>query len=395
MKDRNIILAYLLAFAKNSWFWLGIWVFYYLKFTNYAGIGLIEAALFITIIITEIPTGAIADLFGKKKTLILAFFLLTVSSVAMGLFPNLWAILVCALVGGIGSSLYSGTLDALVYDTLKEKNNSHLYDKVIANINSIVWIAPAVCGAIGGFMYVMSPTLPFFACGFVYSLAFFAAFFLREPRIDSEKFSFHNFILQTKHGVKELTKTLDIREQTILLLSVGVFVVIMDEMLNSFLSVEFGFKAQALGILWSVLYLASSAASQLTPMLKKMLGDRKALILTCVIIAVTLLISPITGLILGGITLLIRSAMQALYVNFTSVIINNNTESKYRATTLSTFNMIKNIPYALTAYWFGTLSDTVSAKMSAFYLGIILIVFLLLQAGVMLRKKREYVTRNM
>lgn len=45
MTNRNIYLSYLLAFCKNSWFWLGIWVFYYLRFTNYAGIGLIETIM--------------------------------------------------------------------------------------------------------------------------------------------------------------------------------------------------------------------------------------------------------------------------------------------------------------------------------------------------------------
>jgi len=64
----NILIAYILAFAKNTWFWLGIWIFYYLRFTNYAGIGLIETVLTVTTTLSEIPTGAVADLLGKKKT---------------------------------------------------------------------------------------------------------------------------------------------------------------------------------------------------------------------------------------------------------------------------------------------------------------------------------------
>ena len=65
--DRNISIAYILSFAKNTWFWLGIWIFYYLKFTNYAGIGVIETVLIITMTLTEIPTGAVTDLLGKKN----------------------------------------------------------------------------------------------------------------------------------------------------------------------------------------------------------------------------------------------------------------------------------------------------------------------------------------
>lgn len=71
---KNIAIAYLLTFCKNSWFWLGIWVFYYLQFTNYAGIGIIETVLIITMTLTEIPTGAIADLFGKQLYFYRSYF---------------------------------------------------------------------------------------------------------------------------------------------------------------------------------------------------------------------------------------------------------------------------------------------------------------------------------
>ena len=51
---KNIAISYILTFCKNSWFWLGIWVFYYLRFTNYAGIGIIETLLIVTITLTMV-----------------------------------------------------------------------------------------------------------------------------------------------------------------------------------------------------------------------------------------------------------------------------------------------------------------------------------------------------
>src|SRR3990167_10935878 len=86
--DRNIKIAYVLTVLKNSWFWLGIWVFYYLLFTNYAGIGIVETGLIVGMTLGEIPTGAIADLLGKKKTLITAYFLMAVGLFGIGLTPN-------------------------------------------------------------------------------------------------------------------------------------------------------------------------------------------------------------------------------------------------------------------------------------------------------------------
>ncbi len=71
---RNIFLTYLLAVCFNAFFWMGIWLLYYLQFTNYAGVGVIETTWVVMSLIGEIPTGAIADLLGKKRTLIFASF---------------------------------------------------------------------------------------------------------------------------------------------------------------------------------------------------------------------------------------------------------------------------------------------------------------------------------
>lgn len=377
---KNISISYFLGFAKNTWFWLGIWIFFYLRFTDYAGIGLIETTLIVTTTFSEIPTGAVADLLGKKKTLILSFFLEAIGSFIMAMAGSFNHLIISVFIMCVGGAFYSGTIDALIYDTLKERNLENSYDKKISNLNTISLIAPAVCGAIGGYLYKLNPTYPFWANSFGYLLGFFASFFLIEPKIDTEKFSFRNFMSQNTKGVKELFKSTQVKRQTILLLSVGVFVVIFSEMLDSFLGVEFGFSEEQMGILWSVIFVFSAAASLLTPNLVKKFGNVLTTFWLGAVMAATMFISPYVGLIVGGITLLLRSALEGIFSNLSSISINQNTKSEYRATTLSTFNMIKNIPYVLSAYLLGSVSDTFSAKTTSFYMGLGLLIFLAIQA---------------
>lgn len=379
MKNRNITLAYFLSFFGHCWFWLGIWVFYYLRFTDYAGIGILETVFILTSTVADIPTGAIADLLGKKLTLFSAFLLQGIGMIMMGLTPNAFFLGCSIFVASVGGALYSGTLDALVYDSLKEQGNVNRYEKTIATIKSLSLIAPALAGAVGGFLYVMSPGLPFFFAAAAHGSALVLSLFLREPSVDTEKFSFNSFLHQTRQGFRELTKSADIKTHTILLLSIGVIVVIVDEMLSSFLGVEFGFTASEIGIFWAVIYLVSAAFSQTTPFFRKIFGRRYALVFTGGIIALTLVLSPAAGFALGAFTILVRSSFQTVFNNLTSVSINEHTESKYRATTLSTFNTIKNIPYVLTAYLAGSLAQTISAKYTALVLGMLLLVFLLIQ----------------
>ena len=117
---RNIKLAYYLTFCWNSLFWLGIWLLYYLKFTDYQGIGLIETTWIIISIISEIPTGAIADIFGKKYTLTFAFLLQAIGQTIMGIALNYSYLIISVVIMTLGSALFSGSYEALVYDSLKQ-----------------------------------------------------------------------------------------------------------------------------------------------------------------------------------------------------------------------------------------------------------------------------------
>ncbi len=373
---RNIRISYFLGFVNNAWFWLGIWVFYYLRFTNYAGIGLIETVLVVTRTMTEIPTGAIADLLGKKKTLMISFFLQAIGQILMGVAPQYSFLIISIIIAGIGGSLYSGTLEALVYDSLKQEKKEDLFSKIIANLNSVQFLAPAICGTIGGLMYILFPGLPFLVQGFLDLSALIACFFLIEPAIDTEKFNLRNFIFQTRRGFQELVKNTEIKHQTILLLSLGVVIVIVDQMLDGFLSVEYGYKAILISILWSVIYLASAVSSQFTPTFRKYFGKTNAITLVGIMISVSLLVSPLLGLLIGGLSLIIRSSLSAVFTNLASVTINEHTESKYRATTISTFNMLRNLPYVGLAFFIGSLSDRYSAKNTAFFMGAVLVILL-------------------
>lgn len=377
--EKNIKIAYILAFCRNSWFWLGIWIFYYLSFTDYAGIGIIETVFYGAIVVSEIPTGAIADLLGKKRTLILSFALMAIGIYIMSFAKNMSWILIGAPIAGIGGSFYSGTVDALIYDSLKQIGKNDKYDKVQSNLTSITLIGPAVCGILGGFLYSHQHNLPFLLNAIFYTVAFVFCFFLIEPRIDTEKFSLSNFIKQLPTGFHQLVKSEKIINQTILLVSIGLVTIICSESLHDFMVVELGYKPAQLGIFFSVLYILAALANQLTQHIKRYVSYIHFMYIVGFVIALSLIISPILGIVLGSVVLTLRMCLQNLSGTISTIIINDNTDSKYRATTLSTFNLIKNIPYVLMAYGVGSLAQSFSALRLAMYLGIFLFVLVVIQ----------------
>lgn len=91
-----------------------------------------------------------------------------------------------------------------------------------------------------------------------------------------------------------------------------------------------------------------------------------------------------------GLSLIIRTSLQAMYINVSSVVVNENTESKYRATTISTLNLLNNIPYVLTAFFLGSLADHYSAVMLATFLGGFLLLLLIAQSLSLFKRSVVY-----
>lgn len=375
---RNIPIAYLLGFLENFWVWNAIWVLYYLRFTNYAGLGLLESVMIVTTVIGEIPTGAIADILGKKKSLIIGFLLIGFGHFIMGIAPSYLILILSLLVMNGGFILLSGTYEALIYDSLLSTNEVNRYEKILANVSSLKMISLAVASLVGGFMYAYFPGAPYIVFGLVSIIASGISFLLTEPPIDSEIFTFSNYLKQTKSGIKELFKTKRIGLDSIIVIGLSMIIGMNAHVFMDVEIVNLGWNEMQLGFLAAGIFLFTAAFVQVATRMLSHTNRVVLTILSAVLIAFLMIITPVLGTLLATGLLFIRSGLVEMFNNTTSTIINHNTKSKYRATTLSSFNMIANIPYVLTAYVIGLWMDhfSVSTVVAGFGMTLLLLSFL-------------------
>lgn len=377
--ERNIKIAYIVGTFRNAWFWLGVWILFYLSITNYSGIGIVESTLFFTAIILEVPTGALADILGKRKTIIISFFLSALCNFGIAYSTNLNNLLISVILGGIGMSLYSGAFDALIYDSLLQDKKESTFNKVLSRITSQQLIMMAICSVIGGYLYIYNNHLPFLLCGIFALVASGLSLFFTEPRYDTEKFSFKNYLKQNTDGFKHLFNK-NLLKIVPFLIIVGSFYALSDEMLDSMLGFEFGLSSEMLGILFSVIALVGALFSYLSGKISK---DKDLFYLVLVLTglsALTYLLSPIAGVVLGSFLLISRTAIMAIHSNYQSTLLNQHIESKYRATTLSSFSLIKTLPYAISAPFLGIYMQQITAKTFSFMIAIILMLAVLIQS---------------
>jgi DHA3 family tetracycline resistance protein-like MFS transporter len=71
-----------------------------------------------TVFVFEVPTGAFADTFGRKRSLIVAFLLQGAAIVIVGAVPNFWVIAAAWVLWGFGWTFESGTWEAWLADEI-------------------------------------------------------------------------------------------------------------------------------------------------------------------------------------------------------------------------------------------------------------------------------------
>ena len=114
-------------------------------------IGLAETVFHITSLMFEIPSGVLADLFGRKKMLLLSSFLRMIGNVAMILSDNLFMVCISLAFYATSYNFASGSGDALAYDSLKLAQRETYYEKYASGQLVIYRLCSGVSTMCAGF----------------------------------------------------------------------------------------------------------------------------------------------------------------------------------------------------------------------------------------------------
>ena len=96
-------------------------------------IGIAETIFHITSIIFELPSGVMADVFGRKKMLIVSTIMQILGSIAMIASNDLFMVCVAVAFHALCYNFSSGTGDALAYDSMKKARIQSKFEKYESN----------------------------------------------------------------------------------------------------------------------------------------------------------------------------------------------------------------------------------------------------------------------
>ena len=136
---QNISVSYIYNFLLQLNITSAIWVLYLaFRGMSLVEIGLLESVYHITGVLFELPTGVIADLYGKKFSIITGRIISVISCILMIASDSFLGFAIAFSLSSAAMNLNSGAAEALVYDSLKELGEEEKYKKIWANLAFVI-----------------------------------------------------------------------------------------------------------------------------------------------------------------------------------------------------------------------------------------------------------------
>ena len=338
----------------------------------------LQAIYSFSVALFEIPSGYIADLFGRKQTIALSTVFSFAGYLVFSFYGGFYAFAIAQILVGIGGSLMSGSDSALLYDTLLETGDKKAYTKIEGRNYAIGNFSEATAGILGGFLAVSSIYLPIYVQTGILFLSIPIALSLVEPKMHKEEKMDRS--LSAIFGVVKFAMIENIKLRWLIIYSsaMGVATLSMAWFAQPFFK-EINIPLAYFGILWAGLNFSAGLTSFNSHKFDKS-EKGNMLFYLALAMAVSFLFLGINNSIFGLIFILIIYLLRGVVTPILRNEINENTTSNKRATVLSVRSFIIRISFAICSPILGYLADNYSLSYSFYVLAIIVGFFSVLSA---------------
>ncbi len=378
---RNVALDYINTFITNLNMQSSIWVLY-LAYCglNLAQIGVVEGIYHATGILFEIPSGAVADLLGRKRSMVLSKLCIAVSCIIMLFARSFWFFALSFAVQALGNNLNSGSEEALVYDSMKYAGQEERYIGVCSRLNMIIEVSQGIATVVGGILAEYSYFWCYSACLVIAVLALVPVVLMTEaPYADTQnsRRSVRDTVVGHFRTCYEILRL----DRRILKLIIYYSVLFASETLLFFYSQQYyydlGYNKIQISLILLVMGGVSCIGAVLSGRLYAILGNKTASIGACVI-AAAFLVYGFQNLFVSIIAFAVAGFFNAVLYPIQSEQLNSLIPSGQRATLISVNSMFFSIAMILLFPLAGILADRWGLVRVLVGIGGMLIAFLVL-----------------
>lgn len=383
---RNIYALYLIKLSK--WFSLVmpiIVLFYEKQGLGLQDVFILKSVYSIAAVTLEIPSGYLADVWGRRKCLLLGSFLFFFGYLCYSFTDTFAAFLFAELLLGVGQTLVNGADSALLYDTTAQYKEEHLYLRYEGRITMIGNFAEAFAGIFGGLLAVYSLRFPFYGQAAIAFIGIPASIALKE-------------VNRSKQIQNPLTEIIRIIKYSLITNKrlccnimysgiIGAATLMMAWFVQPVL-MYLKTPVSWFGVIWTVLNLVVGFAALYSDRVDRYFGPKKmgTLILLFIVGGYVTLAFNLTyvGLAILFVFYIFRGFATPILKGY----INQMTISEMRATVLSIRNFIIRLMFAAISPFLGWLNDMYSLQTALLVSSVIIFIPGAIFLGLQFKKEK-------
>lgn len=369
----NIPKLYVIKIAK--WFMLTmpiIVLFYQENGLSMQDVLTLKGIYSVAVVAMEIPSGYLADVWGRKKSLILGSILGCLGFIVYSFSYGFLGFLAAELILGIGQSFISGSDSALLYDSLLQEKKENKYLKQESRIMSVGNFAEALAGIAGGSLALISLRTPFMVQSLVAFIAIPASFLLVEPQQNKQntKAGFLHILNIVKYS---LWDNAILRWNLILSSVIGCATLTLAWFIQPYLS-DLNLEVSTIGVIWTLLNLSVGAVALISHRIENKLGKHQTSLFIVIGISGGFILSGWFHSLLGIGFLFFFYFVRGIATPVLKDYLNRITESEMRATVLSVRNFVIRICFAIIGPFLGWYTDRFTISSALILAGIIFLI---------------------
>lgn len=344
----------------NLWFVGAVWLYFYRLFITDQQVGILDGSAFAIGLVAEVPSGALADRFGRDKMVKLGQVLAGGGLLIQAFGSSFIQFFAGQAIMMIGVSFVSGADEALFFGKLNFDRASVNWRKLVIRGSQVALIGSLVATVAGGWLHVINPRIPWILTGLAFISSAALIWSVRDTRLEkkAKKFSseLQEHLISIRAGFAQFRAQKLLLYVPIIMTVQGLFYTAGWGLLRIVLLDRFHFDP----FLGSVVVATSSLITVgiLAVMHKYAEGmsEKRVLAIISLGAVASLLLSLADIGMWGYVVIFALYAGEHVLHPFMSEVLNNRAPEDQRATILSVASFLRTLPYIALAPIIGFLN---------------------------------------
>lgn len=341
-------------------FWLGeaIWVVYLTEEhgLTLGQILLFEAAYAGTVLLSEVPSGMLADRYGRRRVLMAAGAIFIVGLLSFGLGDGLMMLIAAYAAFGLSDAAISGADSAMLYDSLQPLERTDEFEPRLGRLNASLMGGFAVMTIGGALMARWTPlSTPILLSALLTLPSLFIILQMREPPRSGERSSLRSI------GSGALKRIVTTRSMwsVVILQTVTQQAIVLMAIVQQPVLLQYGFPIWSLGLFVAVQMLVGAAGSWIAGGFGERVGLRVLFFAVPLVSALSLLAGISDQPWMYAFFMLPAAGFHLVFPHASGFLARRVGEGE-RATVISMSSMVASVATVLVAPVIGLLVDSSS-----------------------------------